>query len=61
MDAHHDTSTMAVKAGLAWIGVGLSYLGIEKWSDFAAMLASLYTVILICEWIYKRIKHRPVR
>lgn len=55
----HDTSTMAIKASISWFGVLLANLGIERWSDVAAFLASVYTLALLFEWAYRRIKgHR---
>lgn len=38
------------KAVSAW-----ALVGITSWSDFAAMLAALYTLLLIGEWIYKKL------
>lgn len=46
------------KAGLAWVGVLLAKLGIHQWSDAAAVAATLYTVILIGEWCWKKWKAR---
>lgn len=40
----------AAKAGAAWAAVGIT-----NWSDFAAFLAAVYSAILICEWIWKRL------
>lgn len=51
-----DLATMVFKAAIAWGGVMLSHLGIEHWSDLAAMLASLYTFVLLCEWAVRRWK-----
>jgi hypothetical protein len=45
---------MVLKAVSAWGAVVLAHLGIGHWSDLAAMLASLYTFILLCEWAVKR-------
>lgn len=49
-----------VKGGAAWSGVGLSkYLtsiGINDWGDAAALMAFLYSCILIGEWVYKKLK-----
>lgn len=55
-----DTSAAAsvAKAGTAWAGVGLAHLGINTWSDAAAVLATIYTLILICEWFWKKWKAR---
>lgn len=51
---------LMIKGGAAWGTVGLSkYLdaiGINDWSDLAAMLAAIYSVILIVDWIWKRFK-----
>ena len=58
---YQDTGIMAVKASLAWLGWLLSRLGIERWSDVAAVLASIYTALLIAEWIYKHVKIRRKR
>lgn len=51
-----------IKAATAWGGVGVSkYLdaiGITSWGDFAAMLAAVYSLILIGEWAWKKWKSR---
>lgn len=53
-----ETKTMAVKSACAWCGVGVSkYLasiGVDSWSEFAAFVASIYTVLLIVEWLWKK-------
>lgn len=54
----HDTKASASKAGAAWFGVFLSHLGIHSWSDLAAVLAAIYSALLICEWCWKRWKAR---
>jgi hypothetical protein len=55
MEAHH-------KAATAWGGVGvakcLEVIGVTSWGDAAAMLAALYSAILIGEWFYKKWKAR---
>lgn len=33
-------------------------IGITSWSDFAAFLAAIYSLILICEWLWKRFVRR---
>lgn len=38
----------AGKAGSAWAAVSVT------WSDIAAILASLYTLLLIGEWLWKK-------
>jgi len=51
-----------VKLATAWGGVGVSEIlgafGINSWSDFAAMLAAIYSLILIIEWAWKKAKGR---
>jgi hypothetical protein len=39
----------AIKIATAWAAVGIT-----SWSDVAALLASLYTALLIGEWMWKR-------
>ena len=51
-----DDHSSPMKAGLAWIGVGLAKLGIHTWSDVAAVAATIYTALLIIEWGMKRWK-----
>lgn len=58
MTPEASSGASAAKAGIAWVGVGLAKLGIHQWSDFAAVLAALYTFLLICEWVWKRWKKR---
>lgn len=42
-------STPAVKVFSAWAA-----FGITSWSDVAALLAALYSLLLIGEWVWKR-------
>lgn len=51
---HDDTKVMAVKGCSAWIAVWLAKVGIHQWGDAAAMLASFYSLLLICEWMWKK-------
>lgn len=53
-----DDHSSPMKAGLAWIGVALAKLGIHTWSDIAAVMAAVYTGLLIIEWFWKRKKGR---
>lgn len=56
----NDTKLLAVKGGAMWSGVGLSkYLssiGVHDWGDAAAVMAFLYSCLLIGEWIYKKVR-----
>ena len=55
----------AAKAGAAWSATGIAWwlesIGVNSWGDVAAMLAALYSFLLICEWIWKRIKRKKER
>lgn len=35
-----------------WALVGLSKVGVHSWSDLAAMLAAVYSALLIVRWIW---------
>ena len=36
------------------VSVGIAWLGGMTWGEFASMLASIYTAMLIVEWLWKR-------
>lgn len=38
------------KIGTAWVAVGIT-----SWADAASALAFLYTLILLAEWLWKRL------
>jgi hypothetical protein len=47
-----DTQTVAapgIKIATAWGAVAIT-----SWADIAAMLAALYTLLLILEWLWKK-------
>lgn len=46
----------AVKAGIAWGGVLFSKAGIHTWSDVAAVMAAVYTALLIVAWVWRAIR-----
>jgi hypothetical protein len=54
-----------IKAATAWCGVGISKaldaVGITSWGDFAAMLASIYTAVLLADWAWKKWRGRKKR
>jgi len=54
MDQEHGI----VKASLAWLGVGLSKLGIHGWSDMAAVVTTIFTLLLIFDWCLKKWRKR---
>ena len=45
-----------VKAGIAWGGVLFSKAGIHTWSDVAAVMASVYTALLIVAWVWRAVR-----
>ena len=47
---HGQISAPVLKAVSAW-GV----VAITSWADVAAMLAAIYTLLLMCEWGWKKI------
>jgi len=55
-----DSKAAMAKASFSWGGVGISkflaMLGIASWSDAAAMLAALYSLFLIVDWIAKKLR-----
>lgn len=50
VDAHSSVAHPVIKVVTVW----LAALGITSWGDFAAMLAALYSLLLIIEWCWKR-------
>lgn len=42
------------KIASAWAGVGAS-MWITTWADVAAVLASIYTLVLLSEWVWKKL------
>jgi hypothetical protein len=53
-------AVFATKASVAWGGAGLSgvlqWMGFSSWGEFAGFAASIYSLILIGEWVYKKWK-----
>lgn len=49
-------SSPITKVVIAWGGVGVSFT--FSWGEFAAMLASLYTTLMIGEWCWKKFGRR---
>lgn len=54
----NEQNNPVLKAGVAWSGVGFSKwlesAGINSWGDFAAMMAAIYSLFLIVDWLYKK-------
>lgn len=64
LPADPDTRAQVTHAGVAWSAVGVShameYVGIHSWGEAAAALATIYSALLIVEWVWKRIiKRQP--
>lgn len=49
-------SSAAVKAGVAWGGVIFAKMGIQTWSDVAAVMATVYTSLLIVAWVWRAVR-----
>lgn len=52
----NDVQSAGVKVALSWLGVLLAHLGIHGWGDLAAMVATVYTLMLIGEWLFKKFR-----
>jgi hypothetical protein len=57
-----DPKAQAGSAAAAWGGAGIAWvlerLGIHAWSDVAAIVATVYTLMLIADWCWKKWKGR---
>lgn len=62
MTDNNDAKVATLKAASAWGGAGISYylekVGFNDWGDVAAFLAACYSLILIGEWLWKKLKGR---
>jgi hypothetical protein len=52
-DGKPAVAASAAKAGAVWVGVGFGHTQFS-WADLAAILAAMYSAILIGEWLWKR-------
>lgn len=50
MNERYSISDPAIKLATAW----LAAIGIASWSDAAAFVAFIYTLCLLCEWLWKK-------
>lgn len=48
-DQHTSVSAPGAKIATAWLATLFT-----SWADFASFLAAMYTLILICEWCWKK-------
>lgn len=55
-----DTRADFIKAITAWGGVGLSKwltsIGVTSWGDFSALCASILSLLLIADWVWKKVR-----
>lgn len=51
---HSEPAASVAKAAALWTGAGLGQTTLS-WGDLAAMLAAVYSVILIGEWVWRRL------
>jgi hypothetical protein len=49
-DSHSTVSHPVLKVITVW----LAAFGITSWGDFAALMAAIYSVLLILEWCWKK-------
>lgn len=51
MSIHNESvSQPVIKVATAWAAVGIT-----SWAEFASFLAALYSLLLILEWVWKRV------
>ena len=66
MNSIDNTATMVAKGGVAAGGTAASFSDTLQdatvlhsnipWSDVAAIMTCIYTLFLICDWLYKKVK-----
>lgn len=49
-ETHSAVAHPVVKVVSVWVAVGIT-----SWADLAAFLAALYSFMLICEWLWKKL------
>lgn len=52
-NADPSSPASAAKAGVVWVGVAVGKLGIHTWSDVAAIMAAVYSGLLIVGWLWR--------
>lgn len=48
--SQHEAFVNGVKLSSVWLLVGIT-----SWADFAAALAAIYSALLICEFVWKKV------
>lgn len=60
MTDNPEQKMLVVKTATAWGGtvasLWLQQLGFNSWADVAAFLAAVYSLFLIIDWVYKRVR-----
>lgn len=63
-DPDPSASVSVFKAALIWAATGfsaiLTKMGIHSWGDFAAGMAGIYSVLLIIDWVWKKMMARKI-
>ncbi len=49
-EQHTSVTSPGIKIATAWAAVGIT-----SWAELASALAALYTMLLITEWLWKRL------
>ena len=50
-----NTAASAAKAGAVWAGVAVGHSTLS-WAELASILASVYSMLLIVDWLWKKAK-----
>lgn len=50
MSEEQTVATPVLKIATAWAAAGVT-----SWADFASALAAVYTLLLITEWVWKKV------
>ena len=50
MSMDNEIEGKLVKAGTVWAAIGIT-----SWADFASFLAALYSLLLLGEWMWKKL------
>jgi hypothetical protein len=50
MNEHSDIAAPMLKVATVWAAIGIT-----SWSDMAAFLAAVYSLLLLIEWLWKKV------
>ena len=54
-DDHNTVAMPVLKIVTAWAAA----YGLTSWGDVASFLAACYTMLLIIEWVWKKLRSKP--